>query len=171
MTAPRVLVAGIGNIFMGDDGFGCEVVRRLSTGVVPDGVKVRDFGIRGLDLAFELLEPWDEAILVDAMARGGAPGTLYVLEPAQPSGVESEATPLEAHAMTPDVVLRNRAALGGGPLRVRVVGCEPGALPGDDDLCGDLSAPVAAAVEPAVALVRELLNTPELRTKGATVHA
>lgn len=170
--SPRVLVAGIGNIFLGDDGFGVEVVRRLAasgvTDPLPDGVRVRDFGVRGLDLAFELLEPWDEAILVDAMARGGAPGTLYVLEPAPPSG---EATPLEAHAMTPDVVLRNRAALGGGPLRVRVVGCEPGALPGEhDDPCADLSAAVAGAVEPAVALVRELLvggRPPDAGCSGA----
>lgn len=169
MTTPRVLVAGIGNMFMGDDGFGLEVVRRLAaSGGVPDGVKVRDFGIRGMDLAFELLEPWDEAILVDAMPRGGAPGTLYVLVPDPPVG---EATYV-GHGMTPDLVLRMRVALGGGPLRVRVVGCEPGPLPGDDDPpTSDLSAPVAAAVEPAVALVRELLDTPELRTKGATAHA
>jgi hydrogenase maturation protease len=169
MTAKRVLVAGIGNIFLGDDGFGCEVARRLASGALPEGARVRDFGIRGLDLAFELLEPWDEAILVDAMARGGAPGTLYVLEPETASGPESGATPLEAHAMTPDVVLRNRAALGGGPLRVRVVGCEPGALPGDqDDPCAELSAPVAAAVDPAVALVRELLSGAD---RGATPRA
>src|ERR1700723_2432639 len=76
-----VLVAGIGNIFLGDDGFGVEVVRGLTTRSMPEGVTVKDFGIRGFDLAYALLDPWDTVILVDALPRGEAAGTLFVLEP------------------------------------------------------------------------------------------
>lgn len=154
MSAPprRVLVAGIGNELLGDDGFGVQVARRLAARALPAGVAVRAFGIRGLDLALALLDEWDAAILLDATARGGAPGTLYLLEP---EPVPGGAGPLDAHGLTPELVLRNRAALGGGPLSVRVIGCEPGRLPGEDDPCLELSAPVVAAVDPAVELTLE----------------
>jgi hydrogenase maturation protease len=146
----RVLVAGIGNIFFGDDAFGVEVSRRLLEQPLPEGVQVRDFGIRGLDLTYALLEPWDAAILVDAVSRGGAPGSLYVLEP-------GEAGPpvLDAHAMHPDRVLAMARELGSTPKVLRVVGCE--ACPPDDMEMG-LSPAVAAAIEPACELVKQLLR-------------
>jgi hydrogenase maturation protease len=120
----QVLVAGVGNIFPGDDGFGVEVVRRMAARPLPDGVRAADFGIRSLHLAYELADhPEATAILVDAMARGGAPGTVYVIEP-DPAG--QDAVPdAGAHGVTPDGVLALVRALGGAPGRVLVVGCEP----------------------------------------------
>ncbi len=158
MDRTRVLVAGLGNVFFGDDGFGVEVAQRLLGRAWPPGVRVVDFGIRSFDLALAL-ERCDAAILVDATARGGAPGTLYVLEPdAETSG---DALP-SLHTLTPDAVLR-RLAPGARPRTVRIVGCEPSRLADDDgDVLGGLSAPVHAAVDEAVgvveALVRELLG-------------
>jgi hydrogenase maturation protease len=145
----RVLVAGVGNIFFGDDGFGVEVSRRLSQRALPDGVKVRDFGIRGLDLTYALLEGWDAAILVDALPRGGDPGTLYVLDP------EAGAAPpvLDPHAMHPARVLAMARELGTTPPILRVVGCEPGVA---EEMQVGLSPVVAAAVDPACALIEQL---------------
>src|ERR671917_1618519 len=116
-----VLVAGIGNVFLADDGFGVEVARLLAQRELPPGVKVADFGIRGMDLAYELQEDYDAAILVDAVPRGGEPGTLYVIEPdpAQAEGM------LDAHTMDPVRVLGLAKVLGSVPARVLVVGCEP----------------------------------------------
>ena len=104
MTAARVLLAGIGNIFLGDDAFGVEVVAKLRERALPDGVEVVDFGIRGVDLAFAL-ERCDAAVLIDATARGGAPGTLYVIEP-QIRDMEGSSEGASPHAMTPERVLR-----------------------------------------------------------------
>ncbi|WP_220183143.1 hydrogenase maturation protease [Sphaerisporangium album] len=158
-----VLVAGVGNVFLGDDGFGVAVARRLAEAVLPDGVVVGDFGIRGVHLAYELTGgAYDGAILVDAVSRGGPPGTLYVLRP-EPG----EAPPVfaDAHDMTPDAVLALTGALGGGPGRVLVLGCEPADLsPGMD-----LSPPVAEAVDAAVDLVLDLVREqmgPEPRGAG-----
>jgi hydrogenase maturation protease len=148
------LVAGIGNVFLGDDGFGVEVVRRLAARQLGAHVTVADFGIRGFDLAFAMLDGYGETILVDALPRGGAPGTLYVIEPA--TGDDAH-TGLAGHACTPVQVLALVRRLGGTPGRVRVVGCEPAVIPADDDLHMGLSAPVAAAVNRAVELVAELV--------------
>src|ERR1700738_4722959 len=121
----KVLVAGVGNIFLSDDGFGVEVARRLSSAALPEGVKVVDFGIRGVHLAYELLDGYDTAILVDAAPRGGQPGTVYVIEPrVDPAGDESAAL-LNAHGMQPDAVLGLLGVLGGRVEHVFVVGCEP----------------------------------------------
>src|SRR5438034_3478053 len=120
---PRILIAGIGNIFLGDDAFGVEVVRCLAGRRLPEGVRVVDFGIRGLDLAYALLDGYDAAIVVDVAPRGGRPGTLYVLEPTLPTA--DEAPLLEAHSMDPVRVLRTVAALGGKVERLLIVGCEP----------------------------------------------
>jgi hydrogenase maturation protease len=155
--SPRILIAGIGNIFFGDDGFGVEVVRRLAQKKLPDGVRVFDAGIRGLALVYELLESYDAAVLVDAVPRGGAPGTLYVLEP---EADEVAATPnvlLDAHHLDPVRVLSLARAMGGRLDRVRVVGCEPAPLTDDADFAG-LSAPVAAAVNEAVGVVETLIE-------------
>jgi hydrogenase maturation protease len=151
---PRILVAGVGNIFLGDDAFGVEVVQRLLRRPLPDGVHVVDFGIRGLDLTYALLDDFAGVVIIDAMPRGGAPGTLYVLEP--DAGTYNETAPLlDAHAMDPIKVLRAAAAMGGHVGQLLVVGCEPS--PGDPDEFQDgLSDPVRAAVERAVELVETL---------------
>src|SRR5208283_2780861 len=124
MSKPRILVAGIGNIFLGDDAFGVEVARRMAGQPQPEGVAVKDFGIRGLDLAFSLLEGYDLTILVDALPRGGPPGTLYVLEP-DPADLEPGAESMvETHGMDPVKVLRLVKSMGGDCGAVRVVGCQ-----------------------------------------------
>jgi hydrogenase maturation protease len=149
----KVLVAGVGNIFLSDDGFGVEVARRLSGEDLPDGVKVVDFGIRGVHLAYELLDGYDTAILVDAVPRGGQPGTVYIIEPRiDPSNHESAAL-LNAHGMQPDAVLDLLGVLGGHVERVFVVGCEPSTV---EEGIG-LSEPVDRAVDEAVHVVRQLV--------------
>jgi hydrogenase maturation protease len=152
----RVLLAGIGNIFLGDDGFGVEVATRLGRQAVPDGVQVADYGIRGVHLAYELLDGYDTLVLVDAVPMGETPGTLAVIEPeapAAPADSDDVAPVIDAHSMSPGVVLGMLAGLGGSVDRVVVVGCEPATL---DEGIG-LSPAVAAAIEPAVELCRGLL--------------
>ena len=146
-----VLVAGVGNIFLGDDGFGVEVVQRLSTMDLPDGVQVRDYGVSGMHLAFDLLDGYDTTILVDATSRGDAPGTVYVVEL---DPVTEPAGSIDAHGMQPDVVLQLLAMLGGSCDRVLLVGCEPASV---TDHMG-LSPVVAAAVDTAVQTVIELVE-------------
>jgi hydrogenase maturation protease len=148
-----VLVAGIGNIFLGDDAFGVEVVRRLAERPLPDGVQVVDFGIRGFDLAHALMDSPSTAVLVDATPRGGDPGTLYLLEASADGGSPD----VELHGMDPANVLRLISALGGRPPRVLVVGCEPAAVELDGEGRMELSPPVAAAVDEAVRMIESLL--------------
>ncbi|RRO18657.1 hydrogenase maturation protease [Saccharopolyspora rhizosphaerae] len=157
---PRVLVAGIGNMFLGDDGFGPEVVRLLSARPVPEHARVIDYGIRGLHLAYELLDGYDALVLVDALPADGAPGEMRVLE-VGPEHVE-EADGLDAHSMNPTSVLATLVAMGGELPRTYVVGCTP--LSTEESL--GLSEPVAAALEPAVATITSLLNH-ELAPAGA----
>jgi hydrogenase maturation protease len=156
--APRILVAGIGNLFLGDDGFGVETARRLAERPLPQGVQVADYGIRGLDLAYALLEPYDAVIFIDIATRGEPPGTLYLIEPNLPS--DGVAT-LDAHGMDPVKVLKLARSLGAPPTRSFVVGCEPGFLPPPDseDVVMALSEPVQAAIEGAVQMVVELIAT------------
>ena len=152
----RVLVAGIGNVFLGDDGFGVEVARRLCERELPAGVDVADFGIRGMDLVYALGDDYDAAVFVDAVPRGQAPGTLYVIEP----DVDEDELSLDTHGMDPVKVLRLAGELGPVPERLLVVGCEPRTrLSGDsdEDLVGELSEPVAAAIDGAVELVESLV--------------
>jgi hydrogenase maturation protease len=153
LPTTRVLVAGIGNIFMADDGFGVEVAHRLRERDMPAGVDVVDFGIRGMDLVFALGEGYDVAVFVDAVPKGEEPGTLFVIEPEL--NQDEVAVTLDAHGMDPVKVLALAAQLGPVPDRILVVGCEPQvSMTGDEeDLVGDLSPPVAAAVDDAVALV------------------
>jgi hydrogenase maturation protease len=153
---PRILVAGIGNVFCGDDGFGVAVAERLAGREQPAGVRVVDFGIRGIDLVHALQDGPDAAILIDAVPGDEPPGTLTVIEPE--IGDEGLAG-LQPHAMDPLSVLRTARQLGAAPGRVLIVGCQPltrmtGTEP---DVVMELSPPVAAAVEPAVALVESLL--------------
>ncbi len=156
---PRVLVAGVGNIFLGDDAFGVEVVQRLARRPLPTGVRVVDFGIRGLDLAYALLEGYEAVILVDAAPRGEVPGTLYVLEPElEPANPPAEgASLMETHNMGPARVLQLVSALGGQVERVMIVGCEPEITGSDEDMPMEMSAAVKAAVEPGVGLVESLV--------------
>jgi hydrogenase maturation protease len=152
----RVLVAGIGNIFLGDDAFGVEVATRLAARPQPEGVRVVDFGIRGLHLAYELLDGWDVLVLVDALPFGDAPGTLAVLEPDRPEPPDpgdDVAPDVDAHSMGPGVVLGMLAGLGGSVERILVVGCQPADV--SEGL--GLSDAVAAAVDPAVALCEQLI--------------
>src|SRR5689334_19051575 len=107
MTNPSILVAGVGNIFMGDDAFGVEVVRRLSMRPIYDGVRVVDFGIRGFDLGYALMDGHDLTILVDAVPRGGEPGTIYTIEPDldEIETVSADQIDIDTHAMNPLRVL------------------------------------------------------------------
>ncbi len=159
MNRPDILIAGLGNIFLGDDAFGVEVVRKLAGRPLPDGVRVVDFGIRGLDLAYALLDGCATAILVDATPRGDPPGTLYVLDLEGAAGNESpEAVPpVEAHSLDPAKVLRLVAALGGWVGRVLLVGCEPSPPGAVEEMCQGLSAPVRTAVDEAVPLIEALV--------------
>jgi hydrogenase maturation protease len=150
-----ILIAGIGNIFLGDDAFGSEVARRLAARNLPSGVQVVDFGIRGLDLVYALLNPHDAAILVDAMPRGGEPGTLYVLEPELPDG---DACTLDIHEMNPLRVLSLARALGANLQHVRIVGCEPQSLGNVDEGEMGLSACVSAAVDQAIVVIESLIQ-------------
>jgi hydrogenase maturation protease len=167
MTRPRILVAGIGNIFLGDDAFGVEVAQRLLRRVSSDEVHIVDMGIRGMDLAFALLNGYEAVILVDATARGGPPGTLYVLEPARAELPAMADMTIEGHSLSPAKVLRLVAAMGGHIERLFVVGCEP--TPADfDDVQLGLSAAVNSAIDEAVTIV-ETLVTRLLRGDGVSV--
>jgi len=158
-TQPRILIAGIGNIFLGDDAFGCEVARRLSGPTLPDEVRVVDFGIRGLDLAYALMDGYDVTIFVDATPRGEAPGTLYTIEP-DLNGVDAsseQGVMVEAHNMNPMKVLSMVRMMGGEFKRILLVGCEPAPLESEEGYMG-LSEPVEAAVDEAVRIVETLIT-------------
>ena len=159
MMQPNILVAGIGNIFLGDDAFGCEVSRRLSQRKWPENVRVVDFGIRGFDLAYALLDGYDLTILVDATPRGDVPGTVYTIEP-ELDEVEISSTqgPLVAtHGMDPVKVLGMVQSMGGQLKRVLLVGCEPETFGPEEGQMG-LSEPVEAAASKAVTLVESLVE-------------
>ncbi|MGH9356071.1 MAG: hydrogenase maturation protease [Terriglobia bacterium] len=159
MNHVSILIAGVGNIFLGDDAFGVETVRCLSCRAnLPEGVRVIDFGIRGLDLAYTLLDGQDDVtILVDASPRGGLPGTLYVIEPNLEESVPEGQPVINPHGMNPMNVLRMVKSMGGQLKRILVVGCEPLTLGSGDGVMG-LSQPVAAAVEQAVSLIESLVT-------------
>jgi hydrogenase maturation protease len=153
----RILVAGAGNIFLGDDGFGVEVARRLGSEAFPEGVDVADFGIRGVHLAYQLLEGYDSLILIDAAPRGEAPGTVFVLEPdfERPETLERTESGflLDAHGMDPEMVLGMLKDLGGHVASVLIVGCEPADV---SERMG-LSETVERAVDEACGVVRRLV--------------
>jgi len=159
-TAPRtkqILVAGIGNAWLRDDGFGGAVAQALSERELPDGVHVFDFGTGGLELAYEVMRGYDALILVDVSRQGEEPGTLYVMEP-DPADVEGsieDGQPLDLHAMDPQTVLRFVKYVGGWPGRVMVVACEPSEV---EDVGFGLSDAVAGAVERAVDLVLQTVG-------------
>jgi hydrogenase maturation protease len=160
----RTVVAGIGNIFLGDDAFGVELARRLGTEQLPEGVTVADYGIRGMHLAYDLLEiAPDTTILLDAVARGDEPGTIYVLEIGKDHVADIEPAAVDAHGMAPDAVLALLDNLGGSAGRTLLVGCEPACT---EEGIG-LSQTVASAVEKAVGVVLNLLTNKEGSDKNA----
>ena len=156
VAARRILVAGIGNVFLGDDGFGVALADRLARRTLPAGVEVVDYGIRGMDLAYALHDGWDAVVLLDAMPRGKPPGTLTVLEP----DLDDLPLAIDAHAMDPVKVLGLARALGAPLPRTLVVGCEPEtAMRGDEeDVVATVSEPVRAALDEGVRLVDALLE-------------
>jgi hydrogenase maturation protease len=154
--APRILVAGIGNIFLGDDAFGVEVVAQLAKRKLPEAVRVIDFGIRAIDLTFALLDDFDVVILVDAVPRGGSPGQVYVIEAAvnQPQPMPDPAASLiELHRLDPAKVLQLVAAFNGHVDRLLVVGCEPTPL----DESGDIQPGMSSAARDAIPVALEIL--------------
>ena len=163
----RVLIAGIGNVFLGDDGFGVEVVKRLAGRELPEGVEVKDFGIRGMDLAYALQDGYELVVFVDATPRGGEPGTVYLIEPEVED--DGEVT-LDTHGMDPVKVIKLSRALGAPPTRTLVVGCEPRVVLGGEDydeMLMELSEPVRVAVDEAVKLVESLVE--EISEEGNSV--
>jgi hydrogenase maturation protease len=151
----RILVAGIGNIFMGDDAFGVEVVNELVRRKLPDGVLVRDFGIRSYDLAYAMMDGYEATILVDATPRGQPPGTIYLIEPDLKALDNLEDEAVNAHSMNPVRVLQMLRAFGTRPGRLYLAGCEPGVL--DTEEIG-LSEPVRAAIPQAVVMIESLID-------------
>jgi hydrogenase maturation protease len=165
----RILVAGVGNIFLGDDGFGVEVVRRLAGRDLPEGVEVVDFGIRGMDLAYALQDDYELVVFVDATPQGEKPGTVYLIE----AEIEEDGeVALDTHGMDPVKVIKLSRALGAKPTRTLVVGCEPQVvLSGEDydEMLMELSEPVQNAVEEAVKLVESLVKEIDVGTKEREV--
>jgi len=159
MNPPNILIACIGNIFLGDDAFGVEVARALSARSLPANVKLVDFGIRGWDLTYSLMEDHDAVILVDAVPRGEAPGTLYLIEPdANDAGSSRQDIQLDAHNLDPAKVLRLAASLGGRQNRILLVGCEPTPMDSEQDMAMGLSDAVGAAIPQALNMIESLLN-------------
>jgi hydrogenase maturation protease len=158
----RILIAGVGNIFLGDDAFGVEVVREMLGQPVPPEVRITDFGIRGLDLTYALLEDYEAAILVDAVPRGEAPGTVFLIEPeagdpADCGELSHNDLLIETHGMHPAKVLRLVVGMGGKLRRVLIVGCEPTPFDPELDMDMNLSPPVRAAIPEAIKLIESLI--------------
>ncbi|MGI8904161.1 MAG: hydrogenase maturation protease [Solirubrobacteraceae bacterium] len=152
----KILVAGVGNAWLRDDGFGGEVARRLEQSELDEGVSVMDVGTGGLDLAYEVMRGYDALVILDVSKQGGEPGTLYVMEPEEDSVQASidDGEMINPHAMDPQTVLRFVKSLGAWPARVVVIACEPGDV---EEMGWGLTEPVKDAVERAVALVIETI--------------
>jgi hydrogenase maturation protease len=169
----KTLVAGVGNIFLGDDGFGSEVARRLMGSGLPDGVRVADYGTSGMHLAYDLSSGYETAILIDASPRGEPPGTVSVLDVDTPlaRGDDPPEPPahslFDGHGMQPDVVLGMLGMLGGTARRILVVCCEPASV----EYRMGLSEPVAAAVDEAVRIVTDLVCAQAGRPPAAAARA
>jgi hydrogenase maturation protease len=153
----RILVAGIGNSWLRDDGFGGEVVKRLEARELPEGAVVLDFGTGGLDLAYEVMRGYDALVLVDVSRQGGEPGTLYVMEASEEeveAGIE-DGQVINPHAMDPQTVLRFVKTIGAWPGKVVVIACEPAQV---EEMGLGLSDEVARAVDGAVDLVAKTVG-------------
>jgi len=167
----RILIAGVGNIFLGDDGFGVKVAQQLSNHDFPSTVRVADFGIRGFDLAYALQDGYDTTILIDAFPHGQAPGTVYVVEPDlnDPADSVGQGNFVEPHAMNPMNVLRMAAAMHGPLKRVLLVGCEPATF-GDEEGQMGLSPEVEAAVSEAMKVIERLVNEILVEVQTKTIN-
>ena len=153
---PAILVAGVGNIFMGDDAFGVEVIKRMSTINFPDAVRIVDFGIRGLDLVYALQDGYDTTILVDACSQGKSAGTIYVIEPDLNAAEANISGVVDSHGMDPMNVIRMAKAMNAPLKRLLVIGCEPETLGGEQGQMG-LSSTVEAALDEAVRVVESVV--------------
>jgi hydrogenase maturation protease len=174
MTRPRILVAGLGNIFLGDDAFGVEVAQRLLRRPQPPDVHIVDFGIRGVDLFYALLDGCGVAILVDAVSRGQSPGTLYLIEPepAPPNELPPEELMIQTHSMDPLRVLQLVGAMNDRIGRVLLVGCEPTPVgPDDDGMPTGMSDAVQSAVTEAVGVVESLVEKILKGDDELTIHS
>jgi hydrogenase maturation protease len=167
MTARRILVAGLGNVFCTDDAFGVSVAEKLATQDWPEGVEVQDFGIRGIHLAYQLLEPYDLVVLVDAVHRDGPPGSLYVVD-AEPLEEPGSEVSMDAHDLGPDAVLSLVPQLGGTLGPVVVVGCEPADLGTGIGLTPAVEAAVGTAAQLVTDLVTDDATTSAQPPVGAT---
>jgi hydrogenase maturation protease len=162
----RILVAGIGNIFFGDDAFGCEVAAELTRRELPEGVTVRDFGIRGYDLAYAMMDGYDATILIDAAPRGEKPGTLYLLQ-LDSNKIENFETEIpDGHNLTPVRVLQLVRSLGGEVKNLYLVGCEPSKVEVDGTM--GLSKDVRPAVKAATDMLENIAN---VLANGETIDA
>src|SRR5271165_1575448 len=158
MSNPRkILVAGIGNIFLGDDAFGSEVARRLMHESLPSGVQVSDFGIRSYDLAYAMMDGYDAAILVDLTSKGRAPGTVYLIEPDLDELGQFDEKMADAHSMNPVKALQMLRTPGSSPGKLYLIGCEPAILEREDGQIG-LSESVEASVPQAIEMIKSLVN-------------
>jgi hydrogenase maturation protease len=155
----RILAAGIGNIFLGDDAFGVEMAARLMRMPWPEGVTVRDFGIRGLDLAYALMDGYDAFLLIDAVPRGERPGTLYAID-IDAESILPDISAFDAHSLDPLRVLQTVKSMGGAPRRVVLLGCEPQALTEEELAEGrmGMSEAVNASLDEAVSMAQSLLE-------------
>jgi hydrogenase maturation protease len=158
MRSPgKILVAGVGNIFLGDDAFGSEVARRLMHERLPAEVRVSDFGIRSYDLAYAMMDGYDATILVDVTSRGQAPGTVYMIEPDLNELDQFDEKLPDAHSMNPLKVLQMLRTSGTSPGRLYLIGCEPAILEREDGQIG-LSESVEASVPQAIEMIKSLVN-------------
>ena len=179
-----VLVAGIGNVFLSDDAFGVEVSHLLAGRALPEGVRVEDYGIRGVHLAYELLEGYHALVLVDAVPMGEAPGTLALIEPAlegsdtdtpragagDDDGSDPVVPAVDAHTMSPDVVLATLAHLGGSVDRILIVGCQPGDLREGMGLSPAVAGAVGAAADLCLEVVADLTGDGASARAAPLVH-
>jgi hydrogenase maturation protease len=158
MSKPsKILVAGIGNIFLGDDAFGSEVTRRLMNETLPEEVRVTDFGIRSYDLAYAMMEEYDVTIFVDITSQSQSPGTLYLIEPDLNQLDQLDEKMADAHSMNPVRVLQMLRTVGSSPKKLYLVGCEPAILELEDGEIG-LSESVEGAVPQAIELIKSLVD-------------
>lgn len=171
MPGQKILIACIGNIFLGDDGFGVEVARALAKRGVPEDVKLVDFGIRGFDLVYALMDGYDVPVFVDATPRGQLPGTLYLIEPdlSELDDLPEQAMMIEPHGMNPMKVLGMAKAMGAEFKKIYLVGCEPAFTGEEDEGYMGLSEPVQAAVVEAVKMVEALIA--DIRANKISVAA
>ena len=153
----KILVAGIGNIFFGDDAFGCEVAAQLLKRPWPECVRITDFGIRSYDLAYAMMNGPDVTIFIDATSQGNPPGTLYLIEPDQNFLDNTSGEVVNAHSMNPVRVLQLIRSLGGQPGPLYLVGCEPAVLESEDGVMG-LSQTVQASIPKALQMVESLID-------------